>query len=323
MGMLVNGKWSSEDQLRNNRGRFVRPESSFRSWVTNDGKAGPTGEAGFKAEAGRYHLYISLSCPFAHRTAIMHCLKKLENVVSVSIAAGRNSKGWIFKNETKDHRESVFSSNYLHEVYASSDPQFTGRATVPVLWDKQQGIIVSNESSDITRMFNSAFNAFTANRVDYYPEALRCEINKLNDTIFKNVNIGVYKAGFAKTQKVFNDAFDKLFNTLELLDKWLGKKRYLVGDKITEADWRLFTTLVRFDLAYHSAFKCNKQRLVDYQNLWPYTRELYQIPGVAETVNVPAIKKGYHTESPLTNPLGIIPKGPYINFDIPHYRGTH
>lgn len=322
MGQLIDGKWADEEATERLSvdGTYKRANSKIRNWVTADGSPGPSGEGGFKAEAGRYHLYISLSCPFAHRAAIMRRLKKLEDVVSISIAARRTSQSWIFDNESHEFCDSVLGSDYLHEIYTASDPHFTGRVTVPVLWDKKQGTMVSTESSEILRMFNSAFNAFTADRTDYYPEELRPEIDALNETVHKNVNAGVYMAGFAGTQEVYDRAFDALFETLEILDERLGQQRYLVGDQITEADWRLFTTLARFDVAYHGAFKCNKQRLIDYQNLWPYARELYQVPGVSETVDLEACKAGYHTESPLTNPLGIIPKGPYVDFSEPHHR---
>ena len=322
MGQLIDGKWTDEEATErlSADGSYKRANSKIRNWVTADGSPGPSGEGGSKTESGRYHLYISLSCPFAHRAAIMRRLKKLEDVVSISIAARRTSQSWIFDNNSREFCDSVLGSDYLHEVYTASDPHFTGRVTVPVLWDKKQSTMVSTESSEIIRMFNSAFNEFTTDRTDYYPEELRPKIDALNDTVHKNVNAGVYMAGFAGTQEVYDRAFDALFETLDKLDERLGQKRYLVGDRITEADWRLFTTLARFDVAYHGAFKCNKQRLVDYQNLWPYARELYQIPGVSETVDLEACKAGYHTESPLTNPLGIIPKGPFVDFSEPHHR---
>jgi len=322
MGQLIDGKWADEEATErlSADGSYKRTNSKIRNWVTVDGSPGPSGEGGFKAEAGRYHLYISLSCPFAHRTAIMRRLKKLGDVVSISIAARRTDQSWVFDNDSEEFCDSVLGSDCLHQIYTASDPHFTGRVTVPVLWDMKQGIMVSTESSEIIRMFNSAFNEFTTDRTDYYPEELRPEIDTLNDTVHKDVNAGVYMAGFAGTQEVYNRAFDALFETLEMLDDRLGQKRYLVGDQITEADWRLFTTLARFDVAYHGAFKCNKQRLVDYPNLWPYARELYQIPGVSDTVDLDACKAGYHTESPLTNPLGIIPKGPFVDFSEPHCR---
>ena len=322
MGQLIDGKWTDEEATErlSADGSYKRANSKIRNWVTADGSPGPSGEGGSKAESGRYHLYISLSCPFAHRAAIMRRLKKLEDVVSISIAARRTSQSWIFDNNSREFCDSVLGSDYLHEVYTASDPHFTGRVTVPVLWDKKQSTMVSTGSSEIIRMFNSAFNEFTTDRTDYYPEELRPEIDALNDTVHKNVNAGVYMAGFAGTQEVYDRAFDALFETLDKLDERLGQKRYLVGDRITEADWRLFATLARFDVAYHGAFKCNKQRLVDYQNLWPYARELYQIPGISETVDLEACKAGYHTESPLTNPLGIIPKGPFVDFSEPHHR---
>ena len=325
MGQLIDGKWTDEEATARLEadGSYKRLRSKIRNWVTEDGLPGPSGVGGFKAEAGRYHLYISLSCPFAHRAAIMRRLKKLEGVVSISVAARRTSQSWEFDNDSDDYGDAILGSDYLYEVYVASHPKFTGRVTVPVLWDKQRNVIVSNESSEIIRMFNSAFNAFTADRTDYYPQALRPEIDELNDMVFKNVNTGVYTAGFAGTQEVYDQAFDKLFDTLDRLDERLGQKRYLAGDQITEADWRLFPTLARFDVAYHGAFKCNKQRLVDYPNLWPYARELYQVPGVAETVDLEACRTGYFTETPLTNPLGIVPKGPMVDFSEPHRRDAH
>ena len=325
MGQLIDGKWIDEEATErlSAEGSYKRSNSTIRNWVTEDGSPGPSGVGGFKAETGRYHLYISLSCPFAHRTAIMRRLKKLEDVVSISIAARRTRRSWVFDNEVEDFCDSVLGSDYLHQVYTASDPYFTGRVTVPVLWDKKQDIIVSTESSEIIRMFNSAFNTITTDRTDYYPEELRLEINALNDTIQKYVNTGVYMAGFAGTQDIYDKAFDALFATLEMLDDRLDMKRYLVGEQITEADWRLFTTLVRFDVAYHGAFKCNKYRLVDYKNLWPYARELYQVSGVSETVDLDACKAGYHTESPMTNPSNIIPRGPIVDFSEPHHRGTY
>ena len=290
MGQLIDGRWVDEEATERLAadGSYKRPNSKIRSWVTEDGSPGPSGEGGFEAEAGRYHLYISLSCPFAHRAAIMRRLKKLEDIVSISVAARRTSQSWLFDNDSEEHCDAILGADYLHEVYTASHPDFTGRVTVPVLWDKQRNVIVSNESSEIIRMFNSAFNAVTTDRTDYYPEALRPEIDELNEMIFGSVNAGVYRAGFAGTQEVYDSAFDSLFETLERLDERLGQKRYLAGDQITEADWRLFPTLARFDVAYHGAFKCNKQRLIDYPNLWPYARELYQVPGVSETVDLEA-----------------------------------
>ncbi len=322
MGQLLDGEWIDEeatDRLAAD-GSYKRVNSKIRSWVTEDGSPGPSGEGGFRAEAGRYHLYISLSCPFAHRAAIMRRLKQLEDVVSMSVAARRTSKSWVFDNDSEEYGDAILGSEFLHEVYTASHPDFTGRVTVPVLWDKQRNVIVSNESSEIIRMFNSAFNAFTDDRTDYYPEELRPEIGELNEMIFDSVSAGVYRAGFAGTQEVYDSAFDKLFDTLDRLDERLGQQRYLVGDQITEADWRLFPTLARFDVAYHGAFKCNKQRLIDYPNLWPYARDLYQVPGVAETVDLEACRECYFTETPLTNPLGIVPKGPQVDFSEPHGR---
>jgi len=310
------------------KGEFVRSESSFRNWVTKDGSAGPTGEAGFAAEAGRYHLYISHACPWAHRTMIFRTLKGLEDVISVSVVHPlMPAESWVFAENpgeypgaTEDH---INHAHYLYENYQKVAPDFDGLVTVPVLWDKKQQTIVNNESSEIIRMLNSAFDAFAHTDladVDFYPEALRAEIDEINEPVYNNVNNGVYRAGFAKTQEAYNKAYDRLFNTMDELEDRLSKQRYLVGDQITEADWRLFTTLVRFDAVYYNHFKTNKKRLMDYPNLWGYTRELYQVPGVAETVNMDHIKYHYFASHRSINPTGIVPKGPEIDFMLPHGR---
>ena len=303
------------------KGEFVRSESGFRNWVTSDGSAGPTGEGGFAAEAGRYHLYVSHACPWAHRTMIFRALKGLEDVISVSVVHPlMPAESWRFgeyPGATVDH---VNNAHYLFENYLKADPNFDGLVTVPLLWDKKQQTIVNNESSEIIRMLNSAFDAFAKSDIDFYPEALRKQIDAINQPIYNNVNNGVYRAGFAKTQKAYDKAYDRLFNTLDELEDTLSKQRYLVGKKITEADWRLFTTLVRFDAVYYNHFKTNKKRLMDYANLWGYTRELYQIPGIAETVNMQHIKYHYFASHRTINPTGIVPKGPELDFMQPHER---
>lgn len=307
--------------LKNINGEFVRSESNFRNWVTKDGSAGPTGEDGFAAEPGRYHLYVSYACPWAHRTLIFRTLKGLEDVISVSVVHPlMPAESWVFgeyPGATEDH---INNAHYLYENYLKSDPQFNGLVTVPMLWDKKRNTVVNNESSEIIRMLNSAFNEFGNADVDYYPENLREEIDTINKPIYDNINNGVYRAGFAKTQEAYNKAFDRLFTTMDELEERLSTQRYLVGDKITEADWRLFTTLVRFDPVYYNHFKTNKKRLIDYPNLWAYTRELYQVPGVAKTVNMDHIKYHYFSSHTSINPTRIVPKGPDLDFMQAHGR---
>jgi glutathionyl-hydroquinone reductase len=302
-------------------GEFVRATSGFRNWVTPGGEAGPTGEGGFAAEPGRYHLYVSYACPWAHRTLILRALKKLEDVISVSVVHPiMPQESWVFgeyPGATEDH---LHQSEYMYELYRRADPGFDGLVTVPVLWDKQRETIVNNESSEIVRMLNSAFDAFGDASVDLYPEELREAIDEINELVYHNVNNGVYRTGFARSQGAYERAFGQLFDTLDQLEHRLSQQRYLVGDRITEADWRLFTTLVRFDPVYHGHFKTNKKRLVDYPNLWAYTRELYQVPGVAETVNMDHIKTHYYASHTWINPSRIVPAGPEIDFDEPHGR---
>ncbi len=323
MGQLVDGKWQTEDiPIRDKEGRFQRQDSPVRNWVTPDGAAGPSGRGGFKAEAGRYHLYISIGCPWAHRTQLVRAIKGLEDVVSMSTVTSRRSdQGWIFDNDSEQFRDALFGKHALHEIYTLSEPDYTGRVTVPVLWDKASDRMVNNESSEIIRMFNGAFDGTGGDAsIDLYPEALRDEIDAVNTRVYETVNNGVYRAGFATSQEAYEEAFDALFETLDMLEERLATRRYLVGDRLTEADWRLFPTLARFDVAYVSAFKCNKRRIVDYPNLWAYTRELYQMPGIAETVKPDRYKQGYHSISLLRNPTGIVPKGPVIDFTEPHGR---
>ncbi|MCP4077405.1 MAG: glutathione S-transferase family protein [Gammaproteobacteria bacterium] len=303
------------------KGEFIRSESGFRNWVTSDGSSGPSGEGGFPAEPDRYHLYISHACPWAHRTMIFRALKGLQDVVSVSVVHPlMPAESWVFgeyPGATEDH---VNRANYLYENYQKVDPDFDGLVTVPLLWDKKRQTIVNNESSEIIRMLNSAFDDFSNNNVDFYPEALRPQIDEINNQVYTNVNNGVYRCGFASTQEAYNKAYDRLFKTIDELENRLSKQRYLVGESITEADWRLFTTLVRFDAVYYHHFKTNKKRLMDYPNLWAYTRELYQVPGVAETVNMDHIKYHYFASHRSINPTGIVPNGPEIDFMLPHGR---
>lgn len=325
MGLLVDGKWVDQwYDTKSTGGAFKRSEATFRNWITADGSAGPSGEAGFKAEAGRYHLYVSYACPWAHRTLIFRALKGLESLIAVdAVHPDMLADGWTF--ETDDNGatgDSLFGSAYARDIYLRADAQTTGRVTVPILWDKEQGKIVSNESSEIIRMFNSAFDGLTGNTLDLWPEALREEIEPVNARIYDTFNNGVYKSGFATTQAAYDAAVHPLFDTMDWLDERLSAHRYLMGDRITEADWRLFTTLVRFDAVYHLHFKCNKRRLVDYPALWAYARELYQWPGVAETVNMAHIVRHYHYSHESINPHRIVPVNPDIDWWEPHGRGV-
>ena len=308
-------------KLKIENGEFIRAVSSFRNWVTKDGSPGPSGEGGFKAEAGRYHLYISHACPWAHRTMIFRALKGLQSVISVSVVNPiMPEESWLFDNYPGATEDHIHHSTYLYENYLRVDPSFDGLVTVPVLWDKKRDTIVNNESSEIIRMLNSAFDEFGDASVDFYPAALRKEIDAINERVYENVNNGVYRTGFASSQVIYEQAYDQLFGTLDELEQHLSQQRYLVGNQITEADWRLFTTLLRFDAVYYCHFKTNKKRIIDYPNLWAYTRELYQIPGVAETVNMDHIKTHYFASHRFINPTGIVPKGPELDFMQPHGR---
>lgn len=322
MGLLQDGKWVDKwYETKSSRGRFVRKPSQFRNWVTADGAPGPSGQGGFKAEAGRYHLYVSLACPWAHRTLIFRTLKGLEAMIDVSNVhwlMGEN--GWTFApgdGATVDH---LHGSDFLHQVYTKADPLYSGRVTVPVLWDKTTKSIVSNESAEIIRMFNTAFDEIGANPGDYYPEPERAEIDAVNDRIYDTVNNGVYKAGFATTQDAYEEAVVPLFATLDWLEERLATRRYIMGSKPTEADWRLFTTLVRFDPVYVSHFKCNMKRIADYLHLSGYLRDLFQHPGVAQTVDIPYIKKHYYGSHETVNPTRVVPIGPVIDYAEPHDR---
>jgi len=328
MGRSIDGVWHDDSADRHTRdGRFVRRDSQFRDWVTRDGAPGPSGPGGemggggFQAEPGRYHLYVSLACPWAHRTLILRKLKRLEAAVSVSVVHWHTgANGWEFQEGPGCTPDTVNGARYLHEIYTKARPDYSGRVTVPVLWDRARGTIVNNESSEIIRMFNSGFDAWGEAALDFYPQDLRPEIDALNERIYTTVNNGVYRAGFATGQQAYEEAVEALFETLEVLEDRLSRQRYLVGEALTEADWRLFTTLVRFDPVYVGHFKCNKRRLVDYPNLWAYTRELYQVPGIAETVNLHHIKQHYYGSHKSVNPSGIVPAGPEIDFDATHGR---
>ena len=314
--MLVDGKWtegfkpSRDDQ----GGRFVRRASTFRNWVTRDGSAGPSGEAGFPAEAGRYHLYVALNCPWAHRTLIVRKLKKLEDAISVGIVEPASTpQGWKFGDYPGTTKDELFGSTYLHEIYTRADPHFTGRVTVPVLWDKKRSTIVNNESSEIIRMLNSAFISFADNEIDLYPKSLAVEIDAINEEVYTRFNNGVYRAGFATAQAAYEEAFRDVFGMLDQLEARLKERNFLVGERLTEADVRLFVTLIRFDAAYHGIFKCNLKRICDYPNLAAYTRRLLEIPGVKETVSIDHIKRGYYSIGPV-NPSGIVPLGPDLSY---------
>jgi putative glutathione S-transferase len=321
MGLLINGKWTAKGHdTAATGGRFVRQATTFRNWITPDGRPGPTGGGGFTAERGRYHLYVSLACPWAHRTLIFRALKKLEPAISLSVTHWfMGEEGWTF-DDGPGVVPDPLGARRLYEVYLRSDPAYTGRASVPVLWDKARNAIVSNESSEIIRMLNAAFDGVGAAPGDYYPVGLRDEIDRLNARIYGEVNNGVYKAGFATTQEAYEEAVRPLFAALDMLEERLATRRYLCGERLTEADWRLFTTLVRFDAVYVGHFKCNLRRLVDYPNLWAYARELYQHPGVAATTDFGHIKRHYYQSHRSINPSGIVPVGPELDFLAPHGR---
>ena len=322
MGLLVDGKWVDHwYDTKKSGGKFVRSDAQLRNWVTADGSAGPTGQAGFKAESGRYHLYVANACPWAHRTLIFRQIKDLTDHISVDIVhPDMLENGWQFGVDQDAQGDSLFGSEFMHQIYTRAVPDYTGRVTVPVLWDKEQNRIVSNESSEIIRMFNSAFDGITGNNQDYWPQADRDAIEAVNQPIYHNINNGVYKSGFATTQAAYDEAVHALFDELDAVEKRLSQNRYLMGDKVTEADWRLFTTLVRFDCVYHLHFKCNRRRLIDYPNLWGYARKLYQWPGVKATINFDHIVRHYHYSHESVNPHRIIPINPVIDWDAPHGR---
>jgi putative glutathione S-transferase len=313
MGLLVNGQWQDAwYPTEKTGGRFVRPESSFRNWVTADGSSG------YGAEAGRYHLYVSLACPWAHRTMIFRKLKGLEDSISLSIVDPyMGPQGWAFSDAPGCIPDTVNGCTYLHQLYTQVQVDYTGRVTVPVLFDKHSHTIVNNESSEIIRMLNDVFGG---SGPDFFPEELEDEMNAVNAEVYDGINNGVYKVGFATRQTAYEDAFDALFAALDKLEARLSLQRYLLGGRLTAADWRLFTTLLRFDAVYYGHFKCNLRRLVDYPNLWDYLRELYQVAGIAETVNLDHIKTHYYRSHTTINPTGIVPKGPLLDFMLPHTR---
>jgi len=322
MGLLVDGEWQDRWDYNDDSGKFQRSETAFRNWITADGSAGPSGEGGFKAEPGRYHLYVSYACPWAHRALVFRALKGLEELIPVSVVhPDMLSDGWTFKTDFPGATgDRLYDLPFLRDIYTKAQPDISGRVTVPVLWDKERETIVSNESAEIIRMLNEAFDGLTGNSDDYWPEALREAIEPVNARIYDTVNNGVYKAGFATSQEAYDDAVGPLFESLDWIEERLSKGRYLMGDRVTEADWRLFTTLIRFDQVYNVHFKCNKARIVDYPNLWAYTRELYQWPGVADTVHFDHFKRHYYYSHDMINPNRIIPVGPDLDLMAPHGR---
>jgi glutathionyl-hydroquinone reductase len=322
MGLLMNGVWQEHESDPSKDGHFERRETAFRNWITPDGRPGPTGQDGFRAVAGRYHLYVSLACPWAHRTLIMRSLKGLQTIIPISVTHWLMAEhGWTFTGGESVIPDSLYSSRYLYELYVRADETYSGRSTVPILWDHHTQTIVNNESADIIRMLGSAFEQAGAKPGDYYPQALRAEIDTINQRIYDTLNNGVYKAGFATTQAAYEAAVMPLFETLDWLEDRMSRNRFLCGDAMTEADIRLFTTLVRFDAVYHGHFKCNMRRIVDYRNLWAYTRDIFQLPGVAETVDFGHIKRHYYMSHRRINPTGIVPVGPALDFEAPADRG--
>ncbi len=315
LGVLIDGKWISEREQEDKQGKFIRPSTTFRDKITADGSSG------FKAELGRYHLYISWACPWAQRTAIMRQLKGLEEAISLSVVAPEiDQNGWEFSNEPGSIPDTVNNTNYLWEIYLKADPGYSGRVTVPVLWDKETGTIVNNESREIIRMLDTQFDAIAQNNVNFYPEDLQTVVDETIDAIYQPINNGVYRAGFATTQSAYEEAVTELFDALDHWEGVLAEQRYLCGDRLTEADWCMFTTLLRFDSVYYVHFKCNLRRIVDYPNLWNYLKDLYQQQGVKETCNLDHIKRHYYKSHPKVNPTRIVPKGPLIDFEAPHNR---
>ena len=322
MGLLIEGKWHTDwYDTKSTGGKFQRTASGFRNWITKDGSPGLTGKGGFKAEPDRYHLYVSLACPWAHRALIFRKLKGLEELITISsVNSFMGDQGWTFKSGNGVIPDSVNHKSRLHEIYTKTSENYTGRVTVPMLWDKHRDTIVSNESSEIIRMFNSAFDDVGATVGDFYPADKRQEIDAINELIYNNVNNGVYKTGFATTQAAYDQAVTNLFDVLEKLEQVLSESRYLIGDQITEADWRLFTTLVRFDAVYVGHFKCNKKRIIDFPELSNYVLDLYQYPGISSTVDFEHIKSHYYASHENLNPSLIVPCGPKLDFDQPHNR---
>ena len=321
MGLLVDGHWQDKWYESSKDGAFQREQAQRRHWVTADGRPGPSGEGGFAAEAGRYHLYVSLACPWAHRTLILRKLKGLESLIDVSVVSWLMlENGWTFDKALGSTGDKLDHFDFMHQRYTADTRDYTGRVTVPVLWDKKLKRIVSNESAEIIRMFNSAFDGLTGNELDFYPAPLRGEIDALNERIYPAVNNGVYRAGFATSQTAYEQAFDEVFAELDHLERVLGANRYLSGEHLTEADIRLFTTMIRFDAVYHGHFKCNLRRIADYPNLSNWLRELYQWPGIAETVDFQHIKNHYYGSHKTINPTGVVPKGPKQDFTVAHDR---
>jgi putative glutathione S-transferase len=322
MGQLINGVWQEQEPAATKDGQFVRGDSSFRNWITPDGRPGPTGQDGFRAMPGRYHLYVSLACPWAHRTLIMRVLKGLQEIIPISVTHWLMAeRGWTFAAGEGVIPDPLYNSRYLYELYARADDEYSGRATVPILWDQHTQTIVNNESADIMRMLGSAFDQIGARPGDYYPQPLHSEIDTINQRIYDTLNNGVYKAGFATTQTAYEAAIGPLFATLDWLEDRLSQSRFLCGETLTEADIRLFTTLVRFDSVYHGHFKCNVRRITDYKNLWTYTRDIFQLPGIAGTVDFGHIKRHYYMSHRRINPTGIVPVGPVLDFEAPADRG--
>lgn len=323
MGLLVNGEWRDEwYDTESTNGHFKRWDSAFRNWVTADGEPGLTGIGGFKAEAGRYHLYVSYACPWAHRALIFRALKGLEDIIDVSVVHWLMAEnGWTFEADDGVFADPILKARFLHQIYTAAEPNYSGRVTVPVLWDKKTGTIVSNESSEIIQMFNSAFDGVGAKPGNFFPADLRDEIDAVNQRVYDALNNGVYKAGFATTQEAYIAAINPLFDTLDWLEERLSSQRFLVGEQPTAADWRAFPTLYRFDAIYHSHFKCSRRRLVDYPNLWGYTRDLYQQPGISDTVNMEHARRHYFESHRRINPHGVVPVLPAgIDFTAPHGR---
>ncbi|MCD7060326.1 glutathione S-transferase family protein [Pelagibacterium xiamenense] len=317
MGRLIDGKWSTQwYDTRSTGGKFKRSESAFRNWITADGTPGPSGEGGFAAESGRYHLYVSYACPWAHRTLIFRALKGLEEHITVSAVSPKmpDETGWAFTGELGSDKDPLFGADYLWQVYTKAIPDYSGRVTVPALWDKKTNTLVSNESAEIIRMFNSAFNGLTGNTLDFYPEAKRDEIDTINARVYDDINNGVYKAGFATTQEAYEEAVTALFDALDWVESILQNSKFLVGDEPTEADWRLLTTLFRFDAVYVGHFKCNIRRIADYPALSAYLKTLYNWPGVAETVHMDHIKTHYYWSHTTINPHRIVPSGPALDW---------
>jgi len=331
MGLLVNGQWQDKwYDTKKSDGEFIREDSQYRHWITADGEAGPTGDSGFTAEADRYHLYVSLACPWAHRALIFRKLKKLEKLISVSVVHPHMlDKGWVFDtafdqpfDEKKQCKDDLYDSHCLHEIYTRNDAHYSGRVTVPILWDKKQERIVNNESADIIRMFNNAFNHLTNSHSDFYPESKRDEIDDINERVYQHINNGVYKCGFATQQQAYEKAFRDLFSALDFVDNKLNQHKYLTGDNLTEADWRLFTTLVRFDAVYVGHFKCNLKRIADYEHLSNYLKELYQYEGIAGTVSLEHIQQHYYYSHETINPTRVVPSGPKLDLSGMHNRNN-